>query len=68
MDLTAAIHHCSGCGDVVPLVWNYSRRASVLDLRSPATVHRTSNTVTHTVFWIPPVLPGVYGLFYKMMF
>ena len=51
MDLIAAVHCCSGCGDAVPLVWNYSRRASVLDLMSPATVPKTSlNTVnTHSV-------------------
>jgi len=50
MDLIAAMHRCSGCGNAVPLVWNYSRRASVLDLGSPATVCRTSpNTITHSV-------------------
>lgn len=47
MDLIAAMHCCSGGGDAVPLVCNYSRKASILDLVSPATVHRTSpNTMT----------------------
>lgn len=51
MDLIVAVYCCSGCGDAVPLVWSYSRRASVLDLRSPAAVPKTSlNTInTHSV-------------------
>lgn len=48
MGLIAVLHHCSGCGEAVLLVWNYSSRTSVLEARSPATLHRTSpNTLTH---------------------